>query len=67
MWELLKGIFAWYVTNIANYQTTYGNIATGVVLVFWIYYSAVVFILGGEVAQVYELNRIRRRQRELLE
>lgn len=67
VWELLKGSFAWYVANIANYQTTYGNLATIVVLVFWIYYSSVVFILGGEVAQVYELNRIRRRQRELLE
>ena len=67
VWELLKGSFAWYVANIANYQTTYGNLATVVVLVFWIYYSSVVFILGGEVGQVYELNRIRRRQRELLE
>lgn len=66
-WELLKGIFTWYVTYVANYTTTYGNIATLIVLVFWIYYSAVVFILGGEVGQVYDLSRIRRRQRELLE
>jgi membrane protein len=67
VWEMLKAAFAWYVANIANYASTYGNLATAVVLVFWIYYSAVVFILGGEVAQVYELSRIRRRQRELLE
>jgi membrane protein len=66
-WELLKGIFTWYVSHVANYTTTYGNIATAVVVVFWIYYSAVVFILGGEVGQVYDLYRIRRRQRELLE
>ena len=67
VWEILKAGFAWYVANIANYASTYGNLATAVVLVFWIYYSSVVFILGGEVAQVYELSRIRRRQRELLE
>lgn len=66
-WELLKGTFTWYVTYVANYGTTYGRLATVVVLVFWIYYSAVVFILGGEVGQVYELGRTRRRQRELLE
>jgi membrane protein len=66
-WELLKGIFTWYVSYVANYTTTYGNIATLIVVVFWIYYSAVVFILGGEVGQVYDLYRIRRRQRELLE
>ena len=66
-WELLKGVFTWYVTYVANYGTTYGNIATLFILVFWIYYSAVVFILGGEVGQVYDLHRSRRRQRELLE
>ncbi len=67
VWELLKAAFAWYVTNYANYASTYGYLATLIIVVFWIYYSAVVFILGGEVGQVYELSRIRRRQRELLE
>jgi membrane protein len=67
VFELLKSVFAWYVGNLANYSTTYGYLATAVILVFWIYYSSVVFILGGEVGQVYELYRIRRRQRELLE
>jgi uncharacterized BrkB/YihY/UPF0761 family membrane protein len=38
-----------------------------VLLVFWVYYSSVVFILGGEVAQVYDLILIRRKQKELLE
>ncbi len=66
-WELLKSVFSWYVTYVANYGSMYGRVATVVVLVFWIYYSAVVFVLGGEVGQVYDLSRIRRRQRELLE
>lgn len=67
VWEILKSAFAWYVSYVADYRTTYGTLATVVVLVFWIYYSAVVFVLGGEVGQVYDLYRIRRRQRELLE
>lgn len=65
--ELLKSAFAWYIANVAVYSTTYGYLATAIILVFWIYYSSVVFVLGGEVAQVYELYRIRRRQRELLD
>lgn len=65
--ELLKSAFAWYVAYVANYRTTYGYFASLVVLMFWIYYSAVVFVLGGEVGQIYETNRIRRRQRELLD
>lgn len=67
VWELLKSMFAWYVANVANYTSTYGNVATLIVLVFWIYYSAVVFILGGEVGQVYDMYRVRRKQKELLE
>jgi membrane protein len=67
VFELMKAVFAWYVANVANYTTAYGTLATAIILVFWIYYSAVVFVLGGEVGQVYELHRIRRRQRELLD
>lgn len=67
VWEALKGTFAWYVANVGDWQSTYGTLASLIILVFWIYYSAVVFVLGGEVAQVYDLMRIRRRQRELLE
>lgn len=65
--ELLKAVFAWYVANVANYSSPYGAFEAIVLLIFWIYYSATVFVLGGEVGQVYELHRIRRRQRELLE
>lgn len=67
VFELLKSAFAWYVTYLANYSTTYGYLTSLIVLVFWIYYSAVVFVLGGEVGYVYASNRVRRRQRELLD
>jgi membrane protein len=67
VFELLKSVFAWYVANIADYTSPYGTLATFILLVFWIYYSAVVFVLGGVVGQVYELHRLRRRQRELLD
>jgi uncharacterized BrkB/YihY/UPF0761 family membrane protein len=30
------------------------------VLFFWIYYGSIVFILGGEVAQVYTMRRASR-------
>jgi membrane protein len=66
--EMLKSAFAWYVANVATFAASYGEVlATAVILVFWIYYSAVVFVLGGEVGQVYEMHRVRRNQRELLD
>lgn len=60
--ELLKAGFGWYVTGVANYRTTYGNLITLAVLFFWIYYEAIGFILGGEVAQVWTMRRARRIQ-----
>lgn len=58
--ELLIRGFGWYVTQVANYSTTYGNLITLAVLFFWIYYEALGFILGGEVAQVWTMRRARR-------
>jgi membrane protein len=36
-----------------------------IVIVFWTYYGALIFLLGGEVGQVYELRRVRQLQREV--
>ena len=63
--ELFKTLFTWYFATYAN-PSTYGSLATMAVLVLWIYYSAIAFILGGEVGQVAALQRIRRRQKERL-
>ena len=66
-WEILKVAFAFYLTQIADYRSIYGGIATLIVVVIWVYYLSVVFILGAEVAQVRELRRVRRKQIEILE
>jgi membrane protein len=66
-WELLKGIFASVVVNGVTINRTYGTLVAPLLVVLWIYYSAVVFVLGGEIAHVYELFRVRRAQREMLE
>ncbi len=58
--EVLKSAFSWYVTEVANYGSAFGNMATLVVLIFWIYYGALVFILGGEVAQVSVMRKASR-------
>jgi membrane protein len=66
VFELLKRAFAWYALNIAEYSSTYGNFLNLVILVFWMYYIALAFVLGGEVGQVYALRRVRKRQKERL-
>jgi membrane protein len=64
--EILKFGFTWYVQNWAEFDQFWGGVATFVILVLWIYYTSVVFILGGEVAQVVTMQRTRKRQKERL-
>jgi membrane protein len=66
MFEVMKEGFAWYFRNYASYTSTYGALASIAIMVIYVYYTAVVFILGGEVGQVAALQRIRRRQKERL-
>jgi membrane protein len=47
-WELAKIGFSWYLTNVANYQFIYGSIATAIVLLFWAYLLASLFLLSAE-------------------
>jgi membrane protein len=65
-YEVMKEAFAWYATSVATYSNAYGSLAVVAVLFFWIYYSAVVFILGGHVARAYEVIREKRMQRREL-
>jgi membrane protein len=55
--EILKSGFAFYVTRIADYSSAYGSLAVAAILFFWIYYSGVLFILGGIFARTYEVRR----------
>jgi membrane protein len=54
-WELAKSAFAWYLTNLANYQIIYGSIATAIALLFYAYITASIFLLSAEICA--QLNR----------
>jgi membrane protein len=65
--EGARTAFAYY-TQTFNMGSMYRGTLTAIVfLVVWCYYAALIFILGGEVGQVFELRRVRRLQREVLE
>ncbi|HVF39405.1 MAG TPA: YihY/virulence factor BrkB family protein [Gemmatimonadaceae bacterium] len=65
--EVAKRFFGAYVTSFNPGSFYTGTIAALVIIVVWVYYASLIFILGGEVAQVYELRRVRRLQREAFE
>jgi membrane protein len=64
LFEAARWIFSAYVRTF-NPGSLYTGTLTAIVVVVWTYYAALIFILGGEVGQVYELRRMRRLQREV--
>lgn len=48
-WELAKRSFEWYLANLATYSIIYGGIATGIVLLFWAWLIASLFLFSAEV------------------
>ena len=57
--------FAFYAARFNPGSLYKGTLTVAAVVIVWFYYAAVIFILGGEVGQVFELRRVRRLQREV--
>jgi len=51
-WELAKQIFGFYLNNIANYSSLYGSLAGLVILIVWVYYSAIIILVGAEIVSM---------------
>ena len=49
LWLALSGLFALYVTFAGNYTKTYGTIASGIILLLWLNYSAFALLFGAEL------------------
>jgi membrane protein len=56
--EVGKYAFIIYLNNFANYQNIYGSLASGIILLVWIYYLALILVLGAEFSSEY--TRMRR-------
>jgi membrane protein len=50
LWEAAKQGFAYYLSLFASYERVYGTLGGVIALILWIYYSAMVLLLGAEVA-----------------
>jgi membrane protein len=59
LWLALSGLFALFVTFAGNYTKTYGTLASGVILLLWLNYSAFALLFGAELNS--EVDRQARR------
>ena len=60
MFELTRVAYAAFTDYLSPATIYTGALYTIVSVVFWVYYSAVIFLIGGEVARVYEIRSANR-------
>jgi membrane protein len=63
LWVLATLGFSFYATSgLSNFNATYGALAGVIVLMFWLFISGFVVLLGAEVNAVLEHRRLRARR-----
>jgi len=57
LWLIVSGGFAFYVSNFASYNKTYGALAGAVVFLVWLWLTNIAILLGAEVDAELERSR----------
>jgi membrane protein len=56
LWTALRFGFTWYATSVANYESAFGPISTGVTLIIFLYFASVIVLVGAEFARARALD-----------
>jgi membrane protein len=62
LWLVLSGLLTLYVSYAGNYTKTYGTLATGVILMLWLNYTAWAILFGAELNAELERRALGRAQ-----
>ncbi|HET6725370.1 MAG TPA: YihY/virulence factor BrkB family protein [Gammaproteobacteria bacterium] len=54
LWLIGSALFSLYVSHFANYNKVYGTVGTVVVLLLWLYISALIVLVGAEFNSAVE-------------
>jgi len=49
VWLIASGVFAFYTANFSRYSRTYGTLTSIIVVLLWLYLSALSVLLGAEI------------------
>jgi membrane protein len=60
LWEVARSIFGYYVRNFLVLNKVYGAFVLVIVVMFWIFYSSILFIIGAEIGQLYRERKMLR-------
>ena len=64
LWTMAEMLFGYFLVNFAAFNRIYGTYVFLIVVIFWIYYSAIVFLLGAQIGQLYRERRELKNQYE---
>lgn len=56
LWTVLRFGFTWYATSVANYESAFGPISTGVTLLVFLYFASIIVLLGAEFARASAMD-----------
>jgi membrane protein len=56
LWTVLRFGFTWYATSVADYESAFGPLSTGITLLVFLYFASVVILLGAEYARASALD-----------
>ncbi|MDQ2674481.1 MAG: YihY/virulence factor BrkB family protein [Chloroflexota bacterium] len=56
LWTVLRFGFTWYATSVADYESAFGPLSTGITLLVFLYFASVVILLGAEFARASALD-----------
>ncbi|MDR4928098.1 MULTISPECIES: YihY/virulence factor BrkB family protein [Peribacillus] len=63
LWLGISLGFSFYISNFANYSSTYGSLGGVIILMLWLYLSGLIFVIGGEInAILHRQNSIPKKQ-----
>ncbi len=57
LWKLAAWIFGYYLSHFASIWYLYGAYVLSAAIALWIYFAAIVFIIGAEIAQICHEKR----------
>ncbi|SDL07335.1 YihY/virulence factor BrkB family protein [Lacicoccus qingdaonensis] len=56
--------FSIYVSGFGNYSATYGSIAGVIILIFWLYITGVIIILGAQINAIIHKDSVLKERKE---
>lgn len=59
LWLGVSALFSWYAANFGSYNETYGSLGAVIGFMTWLWISAIVILLGGEINAEMEHQTLR--------